>query len=113
MGTSFRLVAPQRVQIHSAVVAAVAMQLHASAGGSELLEGAPDQLRRLRRGTLSQCGPDGVICRDHPISQAHQSPNRLLRFRAPACRRVNDYVAETVLQLQHQPFGLFPSDAAD
>jgi hypothetical protein len=57
------LVAPQRVQIHSAVVAAVAIRLHASAGGGELLKRAPDQLWGLGRSTLGQGCPNRIIGR--------------------------------------------------
>ena len=51
--TSLRLVAPQRVQIHSAVVAAVAHRLRSSTGGGQLLQGAPDELRGLGRGAVA------------------------------------------------------------
>jgi hypothetical protein len=71
IGTSFRLVAPQRVQIHSAVVAAVAIRLHAPAGGSELLERAPNQLRCLGWGTFGQGGANCVISRCYTVPQAH------------------------------------------
>src|SRR5687767_9036957 len=96
--TSLRLVAPQRVQIHSAVVAAVAMRSAPTTGGDQLLEGAPDELWRLGGGTGGDRRPHRVICCRDPIAQSHECPDRLFRLGESASYRWYDDITEAVLQ---------------
>jgi hypothetical protein len=76
--TSFRLVAPHRVQIHSAVVAGLLIVLCRSSSGGQLLQRPADELRRLSRSTCRECGAHGIVRGRYPVAQAHQGLDRIL-----------------------------------
>src|SRR3954467_8610317 len=111
-GTSLRLVEPQRVQIHSAVVAGTVMSA-ADFAGSELLESAANQLGCLLRGACRECRPHRIVGRCNAVAQAHQSPDCLLgAFQARPDPGLYDEIAEAILQLEHQAYHLLSTDAA-
>src|SRR3954451_555450 len=111
-GTSLRLVEPQRVQIHSAVVAGTVMSA-ADFAGSELLESAANQLRCLLRGACRECRPHRIVGRCDAVAQTHQSPDCLLgAFQARPDPGLYDEIAEAILQLEHQAFRLLSTDPA-
>ena len=76
-GRSLRLVAPQRVQIHSAVTAAVLM-CYVSPSCGELLQRSPNKLRCLYWSAVSNGGPNRIIGCGDSVSQTRQRSNRFL-----------------------------------
>src|SRR3954447_6713509 len=98
-GTSLRLVEPQRVQIHSAVVAGTVMSA-ADFAGSELLESAANQLGCLLRGAGRQCSPYRIVGRRDAVAQSHQGSHSFVRaLQARPTPRLDHKIAEAILEL--------------
>src|SRR5688572_6010274 len=97
METNLRLVAPQRMQIHSAVWAAVVIRLRSPPGSGQLLKRLADELRRLHGCPGCEDGTDSIIRGRNSIAQSHERLDGLLGAGGSHGRALDGDIAKAVL----------------